>query len=164
MNKATHAGYSYSASKPRARRGDDVIAEAVTILERRLRRSGEIISNPSDISRWLQLNIGHLEREVFWAIWLNNRHRVVGYEELFSGTISGASVHPREVVKSAMRHNAAACILAHNHPSGDPEPSQSDRQITLRLRDALALVDVRCLDHLVVGFPDVTSLAERGLL
>jgi DNA repair protein RadC len=93
---------------------------------------------------------------------LVNRHRVIRYKELFHGTIDGASVHPREVVREALENNAAAIIFAHNHPSGMAEPSDADRQITLRLKDALALVDVRVLDHLVVGDTETVSMAERG--
>ena len=96
-------------------------------------------------------------------IWLDNRHRVLAFEELFRGTIDGASVHPREVVRAAIRHNAAACIFAHNHPSGVAEPSQSDRRVTQRLKDALTLVKVRTPDHVIAG-ETACSFAERGLL
>jgi DNA repair protein RadC len=102
--------------------------------------------------------------EVFCCLYLDNRHRLTGFDELFRGTIDGASVHPREVVREALGHRAAAVILAHNHPSGVAEPSQADELITHRLRDALALVDIRLLDHLIVGDGACTSLAERGLL
>jgi DNA repair protein RadC len=95
---------------------------------------------------------------------LDNRHRVIGFEELFRGTLDGATVHPREVVKRALAHNAAAVILAHNHPSGVAEPSQADELITRRLKDSLALVDIRVLDHLVVGDSHCESMAERGLM
>ena len=97
-------------------------------------------------------------------MFLDNRHRLIAYEELFHGTIDGASVHPREVVKSALRYNAAAVILAHNHPSGVAEPSQADQRITKRLQDALTLVDIRVLDHFVVGDGEPVSFAERGLI
>ncbi|MEW8428207.1 MAG: DNA repair protein RadC, partial [gamma proteobacterium symbiont of Ctena orbiculata] len=93
-----------------------------------------------------------------------NRHRVIGYEELFRGTIDGASVHPREVVKRALEQNAAALIFAHNHPSGVAEPSRADRQITRRLKDALALVEIRVLDHIVIGEGEAVSLAQRGMI
>jgi DNA repair protein RadC len=105
-----------------------------------------------------------MEREVFGCLFLDNRHRLIALEEMFLGTIDGASVHPREVVKRALKLNAAAVILAHNHPSGVAEPSQADELITARIRDALALVDIRVLDHLVVGGTTVTSFAERGLI
>ena len=95
---------------------------------------------------------------------LDSRHRVIAFEELFRGTLDGASVYPREVVKLALEHNAAALILVHNHPSGDPEPSMADRNLTTKLQDALNLVGVRTLDHVVVGHDDCVSLAERGYL
>jgi DNA repair protein RadC len=104
------------------------------------------------------------QREVFGCMFLDNRHRLIRFDEVFHGTIDGASVHPREVVKLALARNAAAVILAHNHPSGVAEPSQADELITARLRDALSLVDIRVLDHLVVGGTTVTSFVERGLI
>jgi DNA repair protein RadC len=102
--------------------------------------------------------------EVFACLHLDNRHRVIAFEELFRGTIDGASVPPREVVRQALKHNAAALIFAHNHPSGVAEPSDADRRLTTRLKDALALVDIRVLDHFVVGDGEVSSFAERGWL
>jgi len=104
------------------------------------------------------------QREVFLCLFLDNQHRVIAQEELFQGTIDGSMVHPREVVRRSLHHNAAALIFAHNHPSGVAEPSQADISITRRLKNALALIDIRTLDHLVVGDSDVTSLAERGLI
>ena len=104
------------------------------------------------------------DREVFAALFLDNQHRILAYEEMFLGTLSAATVYPRDVVKRALHHNAAALMLVHNHPSGYPEPSRADIEITLRLQDALALVDIRILDHLVVGTAGVVSLAERGNL
>jgi len=112
----------------------------------------------------VRLHLAKREREVFAVMFLDNRHRLLAYEELFFGTIDGASVHPREVVKAALAHNAAAVILSHNHPSGVAEPSQADQRITQRLKDALGLVDVRVLDHLIVGEGEPVSFAERGLL
>jgi DNA repair protein RadC len=150
--------------------GDAKYAQLQAVLEmarrhlsEQLRRGGALRS-PDDTRRYLQARLADYPYEVFAALFLDNRHRVIACEELFRGTIDGASVHPREVVRRALTHNAAALILAHNHPSGVSEPSRADRQITLRLRDALALVDVRVLDHLVVGAAECTSLAERGLL
>jgi DNA repair protein RadC len=110
------------------------------------------------------LKLSHLEHEVFSAIFLDNRHRILTYEEMFRGTIDGASVHPREVVKRAIQLNAAAVIFAHNHPSGIAEPSKADEAITKRLANALKLIDVRVLDHLIIAGADVVSFAERGLL
>ena len=107
--------------------------------------------------------LGGLEREVFAAVFLDTRHRLIEYSELFQGTIDGAEVHPREVVRQALRCNAAAVIVAHNHPSGTVEPSAADRAVTTRLKQALALVDVRLLDHIVVGGTEAASMAARGL-
>ena len=104
------------------------------------------------------------EAEAFGCLFLDNRHRLIAFEILFHGTVDGASVHPREVVKRALEHNSAAVIFAHNHPSGVAEPSQADELITRRLRDALALVDIRVLDHVIVGLERCVSFAERGLL
>ena len=125
---------------------------------------GQVLGSPADVRKFLQLKLRCLPHEVFACLFLDNQHAVIGYEELFRGTIDGASVYPREVVKRCLALNAAAVIFAHNHPSGIAEPSRADEAITLRLRDALALVDIRVVDHLIVGGPDCTSLAERGLL
>ena len=125
---------------------------------------GESISDPAHAQRYIHARMRDYPYEVFACLWLDNRHRVLRFEELFRGTINGASVHPREVVKSALQHNAAAVILAHNHPSGVAEPSAADRQLTHRLQDALELVDIRVLDHLVVGDSGCVSFAERGLI
>jgi DNA repair protein RadC len=125
---------------------------------------GEALSSPADSRDYLAVRLRGYDREVFAAVFLDNRHRVLGFEELFRGTIDGTSVHPREVVKRALALNAAALIVAHNHPSGVAEPSRADEAITQRLRDALALVDVRLLDHFVVGDGVPVSLAERGML
>ena len=124
---------------------------------------GEAIRSPADTEAFLKARMRHLDHELFCCLFLDNRHRVLRFDELFRGTIDGTSVYPREVVKEALRVNAAAVILAHNHPSGVAEPSQADELITQRLKDALALVDIRVLDHFVVG-DEVVSFAERGLL
>lgn len=129
---------------------DEVILEALRILSKRLLR-GSALSNPQATRDYLKLRFAGLEYEVFTCLFLDNRNRVLACEELFRGTIDGASVHPREVVKRALRHNAAAVILAHNHPSGVAEPSSADELITRRLKEALSLIDIRVLDHLVVG-------------
>ena len=123
-----------------------------------------VLNSPEHTRAFLKARLRPYAREVFACLFLDNSHRVISFDELFEGTIDGASVHPREVVKRALHHNAAAVILAHNHPSGVAEPSHADRAITVRLRDALALVDVRVLDHFVVGDAEVVSFAERGLL
>ncbi len=124
----------------------------------------DALTSPAATRRYLKARMRHYEREVFACLFLDNRHRVTAFEELFFGTIDTASVHPREVVKAALRHRAAAVILAHNHPSGVAEPSRADELLTRRLKDALALVDIRVLDHFVIGDGDPVSLAERGLV
>jgi len=125
---------------------------------------GSPLLSPKHTARYLQSRLRDYPYEVFAVLFLDNRHRVLAFEELFRGTIDGASVHPREVVRRSLALNAAAVILSHNHPSGVAEPSQADQRITTRLREALALVDVRVLDHLVIGDGDCCSLAQRGLL
>ena len=125
---------------------------------------GEAIRSPADTEAFLKAKLRARAHEVFCCLYLDNRHRVLGFEELFRGTIDGTSVYPREVVKEALSFNAAAVILAHNHPSGVAEPSQADERITRRIRAALELVDIRLLDHLVIGDGAVTSLAARGML
>jgi len=124
----------------------------------------DVLTSPEATRQYLKARLRNLPHEVFACLFLDNRHRVIDYKVLFRGTIDGASVHPREVVREAMRYNAAAVIFAHNHPSGVAEPSQSDLRITQRLKDALALLDVRVLDHIIVGEGEGTSFAERGLL
>jgi len=125
---------------------------------------GPALTSPRATRDFLIARLRDRPYEVFCCLYLDNRHRLTAFDELFRGTIDGASVHPREVVREALNHRAAAVILAHNHPSGVAEPSQADELITQRLRDALALVDIRLLDHLIVGDGVCTSLAERGLL
>lgn len=121
------------------------------------------ITSPDEAKDQLQILLGHYEHEVFYAVWLNTCHQIIHHGELFRGTIDGASVYPREVVKTALACNAAAVIFAHNHPSGSPEPSSADREITRRLKEALSLFDIRVLDHFIIG-RDAASLAERGLI
>ena len=125
---------------------------------------GKPLTDPVATRKYLTARFRDMPYEVFAVLYLDNRHRVIAFEELFRGTIDGASVHPREVVRQALRRNAAALIFAHNHPSGVAEPSDADRRLTQRLKDALALVEVRVLDHFVVGDGDVVSFAERGWL
>ncbi|MBR9866723.1 MAG: JAB domain-containing protein [Oceanospirillales bacterium] len=122
------------------------------------------LTSPDLVRDYLQLQLSDRSREVFACLLLDSQHRVICFEELFQGTIDSATVHPREVVKLALSHNAAAIILAHNHPSGVAEPSLADQNITHRIRDALNLVDIRLLDHMVVGSGVTVSLAERGLI
>jgi len=125
---------------------------------------GVAIKSPDDTRAFLQAKMRHLGHELFCCLYLDNRHRVLRFDELFRGTIDGTSVYPREVVKEALAINAAAVILAHNHPSGVAEPSQADERITRRLKSALELVDIRLLDHLIIGHGEATSMASRGLL
>lgn len=140
-----------------------VLELARRYLEETLQR-GDAIQSVADTHRYLKAKMRHHPHEVFSALFLDNKHRVIQYEELFFGTIDSSSVHPRQVVKRALYHNAAAVIVAHNHPSGVAEPSRADELITLRLKEALALLDVRLLDHVVVGDGEVVSLAERGVI
>ena len=122
------------------------------------------LTSPRDSAAFLKARMADRPYEVFAVLFLDNRHRVLAFEEMFRGTLDGASVHPREVVRAALEHNAAACIFAHNHPSGVSEPSAADRNITRQLRDALQLIGVRVLDHLVIGSGEPTSMAARGLI
>ena len=142
---------------------EEVLDAARSILAQRVRR-GRPLTSPRHTRDYLRHQLAPLEHEVFAILFLDNRHRVIEFAPLFRGTVDGASVHPREVVKEALARNAAAVILAHNHPSGIAEPSQADELITARLRDALALVDVRVLDHFVVTGDAIVSFVERGLL
>lgn len=132
-------------------------------LWERLQR-GEALASPEETRRFLQARLRSYPYEVFSCLFLDNRNRLIAFEELFRGTIDAASVYPREVVRRALERNAAALIVAHNHPSGVAEPSRADTLLTERLREALALVDIRLLDHFVVGDGEVISLAERGLM
>jgi DNA repair protein RadC len=127
-------------------------------------RAGPVLSSPRATREFLSARLRDLEHEVFCCLYIDKRHRLIQFEELFRGTIDGASVHPREIVKLALKRNAAAVIVAHNHPSGVAEPSQADQLITLRVKEALALVDIRLLDHIIVGDGACVSMAERGLV
>ncbi|MGH8372561.1 MAG: RadC family protein [Gammaproteobacteria bacterium] len=150
--------------------GDAKYAQLQAVLEmarrhlgQRLQR-GDPLTDPTATRQYLAAMLRDLPHEVFACLYLDTRHRVIAWEELFRGTLDGTSVHPREVVKKALGYNAAALIFAHNHPSGVAEPSDADRRLTRRLREALALVDIRVLDHFVVGDGETVSFAERGLL
>jgi DNA repair protein RadC len=145
-------------------------AELLAVMEMARRalaqglQAAPVFDSPSAVKDYLALQIGGREREVFAVLFLDAQHRLVAFEELFQGTLSQTSVHPREVVKRALALNAAAVVLGHNHPSGLAEPSRADEFLTQTLRQALALVDVRVLDHIVVGRGQVVSMAERGLM
>lgn len=150
--------------------GDAKYAQLQAVLEmarrhlgQRLQR-GDPLTDPAATRQYLAATLRDLSHEVFACLFLDTRHRVIAWEELFRGTLDGTSVHPREVVRQALSHNAAALIFAHNHPSGVAEPSDADRRLTRRLKEALALVDIRVLDHFVVGDGETVSFAERGLL
>jgi DNA repair protein RadC len=144
---------------------DAIIESALKILESRImyKSDSPSLTTPQASKNFVKLQLAKYEHEVFACLMLDNRNRVIAFRELFRGTIDAASVYPREVVKQVLADNAAAVIFAHNHPSGATEPSQADIAITERLKKALALIDVRVLDHLIVG-EEVTSFAERGLL
>ncbi len=142
--------------------------QAMLELSRRCMREEleerDVMSSSELTREYLRARMRHYPHEVFACLYLDNQHRVVRFEELFFGTIDGAAVYPREVVKRCLHNNAAAVIFAHNHPSGVAEPSHADVAITLRLKSALSTIDVRVLDHIIVGSKDVVSLAERGVV
>ncbi|WP_439822713.1 JAB domain-containing protein [Rhodanobacter sp. FW021-MT20] len=142
---------------------DRIIADAIAIIERRFHR-GEVLSSPRDSADYFKLKLGRFPYEVFGCLLLDNRHAVLGWVELFRGTVNGTEVHAREVVRVCMEYNACAVIFSHQHPSGIAEPSAADCTITRTLRDALKLIDVRVIDHLVIGKGEPVSMAVRGLI
>lgn len=161
-----HEGQLYTRDGTRRYRvasGDAILDAARSVVDQRMQR-GASFSDPAASSAFFQAKLAGLEREVFAVAMLDTRHRMIEYVELFHGTIDGAEVHPREVVRRALRCNAAALIVAHNHPSGCTEPSAADRAVTARLKQALALVDVRILDHIIVGGDKTTSMAASGMI
>lgn len=144
---------------------NDIVAQAIGILFNRLVVKGEAMSSPATVRQFLQLKMATLDHEVFACMFLDAQNRLIAHDELFRGTLTQTSVYPREVVKVALAHNAAAVIFAHNHPSGLAEPSRADETLTKILKDALALVDVKVLDHFIVaGSSQPVSFAERGLI
>lgn len=147
----------YAVRKRQTRSEDDL--QRMTDLSKRV-----LLHDPKDARTLLQYKIGTLDHEVFCCLYLDNRHRVIAFEESFRGTIDGTAVYPREILKAALNHNAAAVIFAHNHPSGVADPSRADELLTRRLKDAFALIDIRVLDHLIVAQGACVSFAERGLL
>ncbi len=153
----------FNTSDLNAQEQETVINLALEIMGQRY-NPGASFKEPNAVMDYLQMMYMDTEHEVFSAIFLDQRHCIICFEELFKGTIDGASVYPREVVKKAIGHNAAAVLFAHNHPSGDPEPSRADENITQRLKKALALVDIRVLDHFIVGKGGSVSFAQRGLI
>ena len=140
------------------------VKRALTLLDRHLRETGVAFTSTQAARDWLKLKMAGLEREEFMVLYLNQQNQLIAHEILFAGSISSTEVHPREVVKRALYFNAAAVILAHNHPSGDTTPSLADKTITQRLVQALQLVDIRVPDHLIVGGTQILSFAEHGLL
>jgi DNA repair protein RadC len=143
---------------------DAAIKHALTILEGRLRKPGVQFTSPSSARDYLTLKLAELEHELFVCLWLDAQNRLIEYSELFRGTLTQTSIYPREVVKEAMRLNAAAVIFSHNHPSGLAEPSRADEALTKTLKQVLELVEVKVLDHIVIGGTSTVSFAERGLL
>ena len=140
------------------------VQHALALLDRHLRETGVAFTSTQAARDWLKLKMAGLEREEFMVLYLNQQNQLLAHETLFTGTINSTEVHPREVVKRALYFNAAAVILAHNHPSGDTSPSKADKTITQRLVQALQLVDIRVPDHLIVGGTQILSFAEHGLL
>lgn len=155
----TRATYAVDNDKDEA-----ILAKAAAIFERRARAASDALTSPEAVRGWVKCKIAILEHEVFGCIWLNAQNQVIDYREMFRGTLTQTSVYPREVAKEALKFNAAAVILVHNHPSGTAEPSHADEALTRNLKMTLAMVDVKVLDHFVVTVSKVTSFAERGLL
>ncbi|MCY1501437.1 DNA repair protein RadC [compost metagenome] len=142
---------------------DQILNMARQVIDQKYQR-GALFASPELVKEYLCTKLAGFEHEVFAALFLDSQHRLLEYVELFRGTIDAAAVYPREVVKEALRLNTAAVIFSHNHPSGNPEPSQADKVLTQRLKEALALVDVRTLDHVIVAGDATASFAEHGLL
>jgi DNA repair protein radc len=163
LNDETAAIYAVNGQDAR-KEEDDLIAKALSILDARMFTRGATMEDPLASAQYLKLKLASNTREVFACLFLDNKHRVIAFEEMFFGTIDSASVYPREIVVAALKHNACAVILAHNHPSGSPDPSAADIALTSRLRNALGMVDVRVLDHFVIGEGRATSMVARGMI
>ena len=156
---------AHSTDQARREREERTIARALKVFERRAKYGRHKFNRPDDVKAYLRLRLGGLEHEEFWAVWLTHSNAVIDDEVLFVGTINQASVYPREVVKSGLAHNAAGLIIAHNHPSGEMEPSPADLALTRTLKSTLALVEIQLLDHFIIGAdPQPRSLAEMGLI
>ena len=161
-NRAEYrAAYQVDSNKTK---DDAIIAQALRIIEGRIRTAGVTLTSPEAVKDYLTLHLNGLEHEVFGVLWLDSQNRLIATNDLFHGTLTQASVYPREVVKASLASNAAGCILYHNHPSGFAEPSRADESLTQTLKTALALVDCKVLDHMIVGGSNVMSFAERGLI
>lgn len=167
MKINSEAPATYSANATKKFDDDFIIEQAIKIIQSRLKTPGMALTNPNLVREYLILHLAQFEEEHFSLVLLDNQHRVIGFENVFRGTIDAASVYPREIVKTVLSHNAAAVILAHNHPSGNAEPSNADLVLTERLKESLALIDVRVLDHIIVGGCSqilTVSFAEKGLI
>ncbi|WP_454868453.1 RadC family protein [Pseudomonas farris] len=143
---------------------DLLIVQAISVLEQRMFKRGPYLERPQDVRHYLRLQLAGETQEVFSALFLDSRHRVVAYEPLFYGTIDSVSVYPRRILQRALEHHCAAIILAHNHPSGDSNPSQCDKEITKVLKDLLSKMNVRLLDHFIIGEGEPYSFAEAGFI
>ncbi len=163
MSNSSHSLYVREASDFRPATTNELLGAARGALAQRFQR-GRTLTSPAAVKDYLQMTLAHLEHEVFALVHLDARHRWLGFTELFRGTIDGASVHPREVVKEVLRNNSSAVIACHNHPSGQCSPSHADELITQRLVSCLGLIDVRLLDHIIVCHSDTYSFAEHGQL
>jgi DNA repair protein RadC len=156
--------YVHDGSAFREAESHHIIRQAQVLISRRFRPGAPVLSRPKQVREFLRLRLGSLDHEIFCCFYLNNRHRLIAFEELFRGTVDCAQVHPRDVLRQALHHNATAVIFAHNHPSGTLEPSPADDFITRRLKDLLTLMDVRVVDHIIVGERGCYSFAEHGLI
>ena len=143
---------------------DAAINAALEILRKQMREPGAALSSPHTVRDYLRLNLTPLQFESFWCVWLDAQHRVIAAHESFRGTLTQTSVYPREILKQGLEFNAAAVIFAHNHPSGVPEPSHADQILTQTLKQALAMIDIKVLDHFICGHDSAMSFAERGLI
>lgn len=146
------------------RREDQTIRRALSILEGRMRQPGQAMTSPTTAKQYVRLRLGSLEREVFLVLFLDVANRVIGAEEMFTGTLTSTSVYPREIVKRVVALNACSVMVAHNHPSGNVAPSEADKFLTSTLCNALALIDVRLLDHFITSATETHSMAEYGEL
>ena len=163
MSTPSHSLYVREASEFRPATTQELLGAARGAIAKRFVR-GRALTSPAAVKEYLIMTLAHLDHEVFALVHVDSRHRWVGYTELFRGTIDGASVHPREVVKEVLRVNSSAVLAAHNHPSGQCSPSQADELITRHLRDCLGLIEVKLLDHIIVAGNETYSFAEHGCL
>ena len=158
------SGFKPTAKSSLVNSKDQAILDQASAILEGLARNGDALTSPELVRTWLKTELRPEPSEVFAVLFLDNRHRIISFEKMFFGTIDESTVHPRDIVRRSLHHNAAAVILAHNHPSGVAEPSRADQKLTKRLSSALALIDVRVLDHIVIGDGPAVSMAERGLM